>query len=88
VIALVGAVLLTGRRKMLMALTLFAAFYALFFAYFWGEMRRVTGVIVAVALAGTALLGRSGDDASLYVRRGMTVFGDADERLGIRRRSV
>lgn len=81
VIALVGAVLLTGRRKMLMALTLFVASYASCFALFWGEMKRLTGFIVAVALAGTVVLFRAEDDANLYVRRGMTVFEEVDDRL-------
>jgi hypothetical protein len=81
VLALIGAVLLTGRRKMLMTLTLFVGFYAFFFAYFWGEMKRGTGLILVVALAATMWLAMQGDESNLFVRRGLTVFQEAGTRL-------
>jgi hypothetical protein len=66
---------------MLVALTLFVGFYAFFFTYFWAAMRRVTGVIVTIAVAGTVFVAAQGDDSSPFVRRGLTVFDEVDDRF-------
>jgi hypothetical protein len=82
VAALIGAIFLTGRRKMLTALSLFFGFYAFFLSYFWGQMRRAAAVAVLLALVGSVILNSQQDDSSeLYVRRGLSVFGDASDRL-------
>ncbi len=89
VILLLSAGLLTGRRKMLMEVLIFAGIYgALLLAY-----RRKFGRMIVIGSIMVGVLGVAGAfgvlDSStaerqrfdVYLERGATVFGDADERF-------
>lgn len=82
---LIGAILLTGRRKMLMTLTLFFSFqWVLLFLLRQGATR-LSGALLALALTlavGFSFLGHEEGDIqqTTYVDRGMTVFESTDER--------
>ena len=89
VIALLSAGLLTGRRKMLMEVLIFVGMYgALLSAY-----RREAGKMIIIGSIVAGVLGVAGaagvfDSATaerqrfdMYVERGASVFGDADERF-------
>ncbi len=85
--ALLAAVFLTGRRKMLAEIALFAVIYGvLLFHHRRGASRAVQfgAVAVLVALVGVQLRGgdESGPELGAYLTRGATVFADAGERLG------
>jgi hypothetical protein len=89
VIVLLSAGLLTGRRKMLMEVLIFAGIYGtLLFAY-RREVGRmiVIGSIMAGVLGVAGALGELDSSAAekrrfdVYVERGATVFGDVDERF-------
>lgn len=84
-LALVVAVVLTGRRKMLAAILLFAVLFAvLVVQYRRGGSRSLqfAGAAIVLALLGIQLAG-GGESGllDLYFERGITVFTDAGERL-------
>lgn len=86
VIALVGAIMLTGRRKMLMTVLIFFAFQSVILILLKKGFNRVTGTILIMVTATTLafiLLGQGGDSTqqSLYVERGKSVFAGIDDRL-------
>jgi hypothetical protein len=83
IVFLIGAIFLTGRRKMLMALSIFFIAQWAMLARF----RRGTGKLaVLILLVGTlgsfsfSLLDPA-SESNLYVKRGTSVFSDVDERL-------
>ena len=51
---LIGAIMLTGRRKMLMALVVFLACYGVILAYFWHGVGKIVAAVIVVAIAGGA----------------------------------
>jgi len=84
-LGLVVAVVLTGRRKMLAAILLFAVLFAvLVVQYRRGGSRSLqfAGAACVLALVGIQLFG-GGESGVLdvYLERGITVFTDAGERL-------
>lgn len=84
VIALVGAIILTGRRKMLMALTIFLVTQWGLLAIYRRGAGRLTITILILGILGSfgwTLLDPA-SEPSLYVQRGLTVFEEAGERVG------
>jgi hypothetical protein len=86
---LVTAGLLTGRRKMLMEVLIFAGIYGtmlLLFSRQAGKML-VIGAIMAILLGIVGAFNltdsssRQGQRFDVYVERGVTVFGDAEDRF-------
>lgn len=86
VVALVGAIVLTGRRKMLMALTIFlVAQWSLLALVRKGVTRQTVTLLVLGLLGSFALIlldpqERSSQPA-LYLERGVTVFEETGERF-------
>ncbi len=85
---LVGAVLLTGRRKMIMELVLFAMFYLSLLWFIRASQKKLLfGTVIVVAgftiwFAFENLFPEAyQDEIDLYLQRGATVFEDAPERL-------
>ena len=88
IIALLGAIILTGRRKMLMTLTIFFTLQWTLLIVLRKGLNRLTVTLLILILTGAltfALLGQDRAQAvgrsSKYVERGLTVFYSADERL-------
>ncbi|WP_295392346.1 hypothetical protein [uncultured Thiodictyon sp.] len=88
IIALLGAIILTGRRKMLMTLTIFFTLQWTLLIVLRQGLNRLTVTVLVMILAGSlafALLGQDKPQAdrrnSAYVQRGLSVFESADERL-------
>jgi hypothetical protein len=84
VIYLVGAVLLTGRRKMLVEAVVFITLYAGLFAYMRHSARRLAVLVVLVGLTGAfALDFLEPSDTRLgpYLRHGTSGFLDAPGRV-------
>ncbi|MCZ6675190.1 MAG: hypothetical protein O7C75_19825 [Verrucomicrobia bacterium] len=89
VILLLSVGLMTGRRKMLMEVLIFAGIYGtLLFAYrreigrmmvIGSIMAGVLGVVGALGVLDSSTAERQRFD--VYVERGATVFGDADDRF-------
>lgn len=82
VVALVGAIILTGRRKMLLTLTVFVIFQVGLLAILRrGGGRAVAGILVLGLFGayGLTLFG-PGSEASLYLQRGTTVFESIEDR--------
>lgn len=82
---LIGAVILTGRRKMLVAVAMFVAAFLFILMVYWRGPSRV-GAMVAVLSAGAAAyawLQPEAGQATLYEARGLSVFGDAAERFSL-----
>jgi hypothetical protein len=84
VTVLVGAIMLTGRRKMLASLAVFVATYWMLLAWL-GQVahRRIASTALTVAVIGFLLLGfefGDGGTDELYVKRGATVFEYAPDR--------
>lgn len=82
---LIGAILLTGRRKMLMALTLFFSFQWVLIILLRQGATRLSGALLALALTlavGFSFLGHEEADIqrATYVDRGLTVFESTGER--------
>ncbi len=82
VVALVGAIVLTGRRKMLLTLTVFAVLQVGLLAILRRGFTRAVGVLMVLGLVGacglTLLDPKS--ESSLYLERGTSVFSSAAER--------
>jgi hypothetical protein len=82
---LIGAVILTGRRKMLVAMAVFVAAFLFILMLYWRGPSRV-GAIAAVLSAGAAAyawLQPEAGPAAMYEARGVSVFGDALGRLSV-----
>ena len=82
---LIGAILLTGRRKMLMALTLFFTFQWVLIILLRQGATRLSGALLSLALTlavGFSFLGHEEADIqrATYVDRGLTVFESTGER--------
>ena len=89
VILLLSAGLLTGRRKMLMEVLIFAGIYGTLLLAYRHEAGRmiVIGSIMAGVLGIAGVLGGLDNSTAerqrfdVYVERGATVFGDVEERF-------
>jgi O-antigen ligase len=86
---LVGAALLTGRRKALVEVTLFLAAYSVLLVGARLRVRKsvILGVVAVTAIASTLALEIVNPDerASFdpYLEHGMTGYGDAPQRFGL-----
>ncbi len=83
VVLLIGAIILTGRRKMLMALTIFLVVQWSILALFGRGAGRLTVTLLIFGVFGSfalTLLDPSSTQ-SIYVQRGATVFDEAIERF-------
>lgn len=85
---LVGAIILTGRRKMLMTLAVFFSFQWVLFILLRRGVTRLSGAMLAFALflaVAFSLLGHEEQDlaspSAAYADRGLTVFTSTDQRL-------
>jgi len=83
IVLIVGAIVLTGRRKMIMALSVFVvAQWGLIAFYGKGGGRKALGVMFLGLVGSLAfLLLDEAEGSSEYFQRGTTVFGDVGERL-------
>jgi hypothetical protein len=86
VAVLVGAIFLTGRRKMLVQIAIFSALFFPLLRYYQGRMStRLVGVLVMLSVLGMAVYSLApnldGTTYDLYLARGASVFGDAGERF-------
>ena len=82
VVVLVGSIILTGRRKMLMNLLIFISAFWLLSAFFRGRsgvLTIVTGIL-GISIVYVLSLLDPASEASLYVQRGSTVFSAVDDR--------
>jgi len=87
VLLLLIAIALTGRRKMIMQFFVFLSLYAMFYLY----LRRAISTQMLAGVAFTLFIfwlvsiyvfpSLSESDLDLYYARGISVFGDADERF-------
>ncbi len=83
----VAAILMTGRRKMIMQIMQFVVFYSVLLLYFKNAIsgKFVVAVVVAAMLIwfGIEILfpGGYGSQFELYAQRGATVFSDALDRM-------
>ncbi len=85
---LVGAIILTGRRKMLMALAIFFAFQWVLLVVLRQGLIRRNKILLVIAISGVmgfGLLGHEDDGTvrSYYVERGESVFISTDDRLAM-----
>lgn len=80
---LIGAILLTGRRKMLMALTIFLGVYTFLLAYFWYGLGKLGQIVIALCIAASTFLFLQSTDNKerLYAGRGATAFADSGGRF-------
>lgn len=86
VVALVGAILLTGRRKMLMALTIFVAVQWALLAFLHKGVNRQTLTLLVLGVVGSFALTlldpqERTSESDLYFERGVTVFADVSGRF-------
>ncbi len=83
VILLMGAIVLTGRRKMLLSVLIFGAVFIAFILFYLQHAKRA-GMLFLV-LGGIAFLSfpffESGRTTGLYVERTVTVVEEIDDRL-------
>jgi hypothetical protein len=83
ILLLIGAIILTGRRKMLMALSIFFLAQWVLLARFrrgMGKLSIMLLIIGTMASYSFTLL-EPASESSQYIQRGSTVYGDADDRL-------
>jgi hypothetical protein len=82
VILLIGAIILTGRRKMLAALTIFFALQWSMLIWYRFGMRKISVVlaILAVVAATTTLTYSPSEDAANYLERSGTVYSSIGDR--------
>jgi hypothetical protein len=86
VVFLLSAIVLTGRRKMLLQIVIFAAMYFPVLRYY---QRRLSSRFISIAAIALLLLlsaywfipSFEGTEYDLYLARGASVFGDAGERF-------
>jgi hypothetical protein len=83
ILLLIGAIILTGRRKMLMALSIFFVAQWVLMARFRRGMGRLSIMLLVIGTLAsyTFTLLEPASPTVHYVERGTTVFGDADDRL-------
>jgi len=87
IVVLLLAIGMTGRRKMIMQFFLFVALYGGLFMYFRRSISVKVMLSVCAVLAvfwvvsQTIFPSLSSTDLDLYYARGISVFGDADERF-------
>jgi hypothetical protein len=79
---LVGAIFLTGRRKMLMALTIFAALQAMASVTMRSRLGQKWVGLSVIGLAAAFVPGFLADTEYVYIGRGMSVFSSLEERTG------
>lgn len=84
---LIGAIILTGRRKMIIQIVIFASIYFPLLRFY---QQRLSNRFIALVLVGVAVLSIvyalvlpsfQGTDYDLYLARGASVFADAGERF-------
>ena len=84
VMLLIGAIVLTGRRKMIMAIAIFFAVFLFLLMVYWRGTNKI-GALIAVLSVGAAVyiwLQPDEGESTLYAARSVTVFQDATDRLG------
>jgi hypothetical protein len=84
-ILLVGAIVLTGRRKMLVALSIFLALqWGLLIWHGWG-MRRVGATALAIALTASlaSLFWQPSENTASYLARSQSAYSSVDDRVGM-----
>lgn len=87
VIAMIGAILLTGRRKMLMELSIFIALFFGLLSLMRGGGGKIVTLLLTLGVVGSFGLPFLEQDqhSSLYLERGTSVFGEALTRLSLAR---
>lgn len=82
---LIGAIILTGRRKMLMAVAIFiGAFLAIMAVYGRGSKKvAVVGAVLSAGAAAYIWLQPDAGPTDLYEARSLSVFGDAFDRIAL-----
>jgi hypothetical protein len=80
---LIGVIVLTGRRKMLMTLSIFFVVQWALLAWFRKGMVKTAAMIILIGTLSSFsfTLLEPTSESSLYVKRSTTVFGDAAERM-------
>jgi hypothetical protein len=80
---MIGVIVLTGRRKMLMTLSIFFIVQWALLAWFRKGMGKIAVMIILVGTLSSFsfTLLEPTSESSLYVERSTTVFGDASERM-------
>ena len=84
---LVGAIILTGRRKMILQIVVFSCIYFPLLRYYQQRLSSrffaliVLGLVLFTGLYLAVLPGFQGTQYDLYLARGVSVFGDAGERF-------
>ena len=89
IILLVGAGMMTGRRKLLVEILNFVCLYTAILFYFRHGAGRLAGIslLIVALVAGGITFGGYGNLSDIdeqyrpYIYRGMTVFGEIDERF-------
>lgn len=86
VLLLLSAIILTGRRKMILQIVIFSSMYFPVLRYYQGRLstRFLSAAIIALIFIGVAYFfipSFEGTEYDLYVARGVSVFGDAGERF-------
>lgn len=85
ILLLIGAIVLTGRRKMLAALTIFFALQWSMLIWYRLGMRKISVVLVVLALVvsvGTLAYEPSANAAN-YLQRSQSVYSSIDDRLAL-----
>lgn len=85
IIALVGVIILTGRRKMLAALVIFLGCYMAFYLLFWQARGRLglSSLVLAMGLGAAVWTFFPTVADSPYLQRGVSVFAEGGERAGV-----
>ncbi len=87
IVLLIGAIILTGRRKMIIQIVIFASMYFPLLRYY---QQRLSNRFIGLVLLGSVVLSIlyilvlpsfQGTDYDLYLARGVSVFEDAGERF-------
>jgi len=80
---LIGAIMLTGRRKMLMAIVIFVGVFGFLLSVYWQAGRKVGMLVLLLGIVGGGYFAFQSDDEKrgLYTGRSVTVFGDASDRF-------
>ena len=84
IVMLLGAILLTGRRKMLAAVTIFFLFQFGLMAWVRWNVRKLALSLITVGFLAIVSLGafqQSSQEANLYMARGGTVYTNIDDRF-------
>ena len=82
-VLLIGAIVLTGRRKMIMAIAIFFAVFLFLLMVYWRGTNKI-GALIAILSIGAAVyiwLQPEEGASTLYAARSVTVFQDATDRL-------